>query len=314
KFSVDKPEWLGTGALVFADVGQDAREEADYEPAGKGGRNYGWKVYEGSRLSNFGQLSYSPHSPPFLEYDHSLGFSITGGPIYRGFELGSTYFGAYFFADWVTKKLWSVLPTLDPNGEAVGWSSWTDHTPFVGDLGNIVSIDQGSMGELFITDYFGKIYRISKTNATWISNVSRSDGAIVQGQARSLIASDDKFLRIDHFSPFYTITKKTGLVVEAKTNMTTPSQVSIEVQAKVNQSVTVPSQVLVWNWTSGLYDLVSTYSLNGTLGNHSVIVTSSDHIDPTSMRIRIKLTTVFSGPLAQANYGVMYDKVNISSQ
>jgi hypothetical protein len=82
----------------------------------------------------------------------------------------------------------------------------------------------------------------------------------------------------------------------------------------VNQSVTVPSQVLVWNWTSGLYDLVSTYSLNGTLGNHSVIVTSSDHIDPTSMRIRIKLTTVFSGPLAQPNYGVMYDKFNISSQ
>src|SRR5262245_2458884 len=37
----------GTGALVIADVGQNAHEEVNWEPAGAGGRNYGWRLREG---------------------------------------------------------------------------------------------------------------------------------------------------------------------------------------------------------------------------------------------------------------------------
>ena len=36
-----------TAALVVGDVGQNQREEIDYEPAGVGGRNYGWRLREG---------------------------------------------------------------------------------------------------------------------------------------------------------------------------------------------------------------------------------------------------------------------------
>ena len=36
-----------TGALLIADVGQNAREEINYEPFGAGGRNYGWRIREG---------------------------------------------------------------------------------------------------------------------------------------------------------------------------------------------------------------------------------------------------------------------------
>src|SRR5690348_11714287 len=35
------------GNLIIADVGQDTREELDFEPVGKGGNNYGWRVREG---------------------------------------------------------------------------------------------------------------------------------------------------------------------------------------------------------------------------------------------------------------------------
>ena len=48
KFSFDSPARGGTGAMLVADVGQDAWEEIDYEPAGRGGRNYGWRVREGA--------------------------------------------------------------------------------------------------------------------------------------------------------------------------------------------------------------------------------------------------------------------------
>ena len=34
--------------MVVADVGQGAWEEIDYQPAGRGRRNYGWRVREGA--------------------------------------------------------------------------------------------------------------------------------------------------------------------------------------------------------------------------------------------------------------------------
>ena len=48
RFSFDPPAHGGTGALVIGDVGQGAWEEVDYEPAGRGGRNYGWRNREGA--------------------------------------------------------------------------------------------------------------------------------------------------------------------------------------------------------------------------------------------------------------------------
>ena len=44
KFSFD----AATGAVVIADVGQGLFEEINYEPAGAGGRNYGWSLREGA--------------------------------------------------------------------------------------------------------------------------------------------------------------------------------------------------------------------------------------------------------------------------
>ncbi|PZO54148.1 MAG: glucose dehydrogenase [Alphaproteobacteria bacterium] len=40
------------GALFIADVGQSAREEINYLPAGAGGRNFGWRIMEGTQPYN----------------------------------------------------------------------------------------------------------------------------------------------------------------------------------------------------------------------------------------------------------------------
>ncbi|MCZ6492810.1 MAG: PQQ-dependent sugar dehydrogenase [Planctomycetota bacterium] len=80
-----------TGDLYIADVGQNAREEIDYQPAAsRGGENYGWDCEEGTECAN----SVSPDCAgtangcscgdptlvnPIHEYTHSFGFSITGG-------------------------------------------------------------------------------------------------------------------------------------------------------------------------------------------------------------------------------------------
>ena len=48
RYSFDASGPGATGALIIGDVGQNSYEEIDYEPAGRGGRNYGWRVREGA--------------------------------------------------------------------------------------------------------------------------------------------------------------------------------------------------------------------------------------------------------------------------
>lgn len=91
RFSFDR----ANGDLWIGDVGQNAREEIDYEPAtDPGGRNYGWDVQEGTLCHEPhlpAQLCENPQSPlnftfPYYEYPtHVSGTcAITGGVVYRG--------------------------------------------------------------------------------------------------------------------------------------------------------------------------------------------------------------------------------------
>ncbi len=49
RFSFDRL----TGDLWIADVGQNAMEEVNFQPAGSaGGENYGWRCYEGNQVYN----------------------------------------------------------------------------------------------------------------------------------------------------------------------------------------------------------------------------------------------------------------------
>jgi glucose/arabinose dehydrogenase len=122
-----------TGDFVFGDVGQITREEVNFERAGSaGGRNYGWRVMEGSQATpnivpEPGDLP--PNDPsftsPVYEYIHTgaygggnsdpfTGRSITGGNIYRGpiAELQ----GKYIFGDWSSRQVWAVTIDRNANG------------------------------------------------------------------------------------------------------------------------------------------------------------------------------------------------------
>jgi glucose/arabinose dehydrogenase len=171
RYSFDLPSRGGTGALIIADVGQGAWEEVDYEPAGRGGRNYGWRNREGAHDNvNVTSIApaYAPLVDPVHEYSHSVGQSITGGFVYRGTVLPSTYRGRYFFADYVQGRVWSMALTIDPlTGEASA-SAPTDHTTELGGssvLGNISSFGLDSRGEIYVVNHTGgSIVRIT-TNA-----------------------------------------------------------------------------------------------------------------------------------------------------
>jgi len=165
RYTFDDPTRGGTGALVVADVGQDRWEEVDYEPPGRGGRNYGWRNREGAH-ANVGSLppAFLPLVDPIHEYDHATGTSITGGYVYRGRALGSTYRGRYFFADFSQGRVWSIAVTIDPATGDARASGLVEHTAELGGptaIGNVSSFGIDADGELYIVGYsLGRILRV----------------------------------------------------------------------------------------------------------------------------------------------------------
>jgi glucose/arabinose dehydrogenase len=163
RWSFDDPGRGGTGALVIGDVGQGAWEEIDYAPAGAGGRNYGWRNREGAHvyvntLAPFSQ----PLVDPIFEYGHNTGQSITGGVVYRGAALGTTYRGRYFFADFVSSRVWSLALTINGTTREATAGALTEHTA---DLGAAAaspsSFGVDAVGDLYLVSYAGTVYKLS---------------------------------------------------------------------------------------------------------------------------------------------------------
>ncbi len=150
-----------TGGMLIGDVGQDAYEEVNFEPASKGHRNYGWRIREGQHDSgNSGSAFFTPVTDPFFDYPHSVGECVIGGFVYRGTGLGSALRGRYFFADYVTGKLWSIPFALGSGGEAKATtqSEAYDHTSTINAtlagnaLSGPTSVNPDANGEIMVCD------------------------------------------------------------------------------------------------------------------------------------------------------------------
>ncbi len=143
-----------TGDLYIGDVGQNAWEEIDIEPAGQGGKNYGWKIMEGTHCySPMNGCNMAGITQPVTDYDHVKGTSVTGGYVYRGSKIPALR-GYYFYADYTTDALWIFKwdggPTVTPV------SIKQDVQPYTA----IVSFGQDNHGEIYMAGLYGSIYRI----------------------------------------------------------------------------------------------------------------------------------------------------------
>lgn len=103
-----------TNAMWIADVGQGQQEEVNIRMPSPttGGVNYGWRCYEGNLQPPPGISACSPlpanYVAPAFVYGHNMatgGFSITGGPVYRG-TVWPLLYGYYVFADYVSNNVW----------------------------------------------------------------------------------------------------------------------------------------------------------------------------------------------------------------
>ncbi len=146
RFSFDRQ----TGDLLIGDVGQNVWEEVDYQPAGVGGLNYGWRCYEGTHSYNLNPPCSGVLTPPIAEYNHSEGQSVTGGVIYRGKRFPSLT-GTYFYADFSQGKIWAMQKT----GNAWSAPALLVDTPYA-----ISSFGEDEDGEVYVADYYGGTIRL----------------------------------------------------------------------------------------------------------------------------------------------------------
>ena len=140
-----------TGDLLIADVGQNSREEVNFQPAAAAGRNYCWRRKEGTLIfdANIPCTAGTP-TDPVLEYDHSGGnCSITGGYRYRGSKFPG-FVGTYFYGDFCSGRIW---------GATESGGAWTT-VELLDTALNISSFGEDEAGEIYVAHLSGALYRL----------------------------------------------------------------------------------------------------------------------------------------------------------
>jgi len=146
RFSFDRR----TGALFAGDVGEGRIEEINRIIRG---RNYGWRIMEGSLCFRPANCRRTGLTLPIHEYRHNHGrCSVTGGYVYRGRAIrGLT--GTYLFADFCSGEIFGLRGRVA--------SLLLDTTL------PIASFGEDEAGEVYVVNLReGAIYRIVSADAS----------------------------------------------------------------------------------------------------------------------------------------------------
>lgn len=133
--------------LWLNDVGQGALEEVDRVVLGG---NYGWRCFEGTSSFSSSCGSNPNPLPPIAQYGRSLGFSTTGGIVYRGAAIPNLN-GRYLFGDFGSGNLWSIARNTQP--------TLTMGSGFSTGL-QIASFGEDRAGEAYIVHLGGTLHKI----------------------------------------------------------------------------------------------------------------------------------------------------------
>jgi len=253
RFSFDSE----TGDLWIGDVGQNDFEEIDFEPAGVGGLNYGWRCYEGFATFNTnGCQPANTFTDPVWDYPttNSVGKSVTGGYVYRG----STYpamQGFYLYGDFVSGRIWSLI---NDNGV---WNNtellnWTDN--------NLSAFGEDMNGELYLAALGqGRIYRIQASCAGFntefnVQNIScfgEEDGSIAVTSTNPNATIEWDFGAIEFEleglnagTYMATVTDPNGCTSEISTTIEEPEEIFFTIGNDVNGNPSAPEGFASYQW------------------------------------------------------------------
>ena len=144
RFSFDP----ANGDLYVGDVGQNKFEEVCLVHRGE---NHGWNVREAyAPFSDQYRRPAERYIEPLFAYEHGLGFSVTGGYVYRGRQ-NASFDGVYIFGDYNTRRVWG----LKQQGGEVQQVAQLGISP-----GGIASFGRDQQGEIYLVTYMGSIYHV----------------------------------------------------------------------------------------------------------------------------------------------------------
>lgn len=117
-----------------------------YDPRGRSGRNYGWRIREGAHPNPlYDDTTADVLIDPVIAYTHATGRSVTGGVVYRGQDLNSALAGRYFFGD-IIGRVWSAHFVIAGDGE-VASADVQEHTE--------------ALCRLYIVSLSGTVFRVA---------------------------------------------------------------------------------------------------------------------------------------------------------
>jgi glucose/arabinose dehydrogenase len=146
RFSFDP----ATGDLWIGDVGQNAWEEVDHEPAGSGGRNYGWDRREGRH--DFEGERPAGAVDPVIEYGREGGAcTVIGGSVYWGRRIPGLR-GAYLYGDYCAGWV---------RAARVRGGRVAEQRDLGLDVPGLSSFGVGPDGELYAMSLSGPVYRLA---------------------------------------------------------------------------------------------------------------------------------------------------------
>jgi uncharacterized repeat protein (TIGR03806 family) len=143
-----------SGELWLNDVGQGELEEVDRIVLGG---NYGWRCLEGTENTGLGCGPNPDPIPPVAQYGRNLGFSTTGGFVYRGSAIPSLV-GRYVFADFGSGNLWHIARDTAPTLTLTAAMALDTNL-------NVASFAEDVSGELYLVHLGGTLHRLVQGGA-----------------------------------------------------------------------------------------------------------------------------------------------------
>jgi glucose/arabinose dehydrogenase len=140
RFSFDRQ----TAQLWLADVGQNLYEEVDLIVAGG---NYGWPIREGLHCYQAATCA-SGFIDPVVEYGRELGYSITGGFVYRGRAVPQLA-GRYVYGDYGSGRVWAVAAAGPYQPAQIAQAE------------SVSSFGEDAQGELYVVELLGSVLKIA---------------------------------------------------------------------------------------------------------------------------------------------------------
>ena len=148
RFSFDR----ANGNLTIGDVGQGAREEIDFVPAGGArGGNFEWACREGLTT---GPKTCTPANPipPVFDYVNPGDASVTGGVVIRDPSMPS-FVGRYVYADFFQLPIRTIaLATPSASGDRA-------EAP---EIGSTVAFGEDAAGGVYAVSLAGSVYRLGE--------------------------------------------------------------------------------------------------------------------------------------------------------